>query len=73
MRHSAPYHRRIDAGILAGMIVPPPSLDDSYDDADEPLTRDAASARLRDEEPDDQHRQQRSSQLERVLGYRDRY
>lgn len=54
------------------MIVPPPSLE-LYDDADEPLTRDSASARLRDEEPDDEHRQQRSRDLERVLGNRSRY
>jgi hypothetical protein len=72
MRQRGPYHRRIDAGILAGMIVPPPSLE-LYDDADEPLTRDSASARLRDEEPDDEHRQQRSRDLERVLGNRSRY
>ena len=55
------------------MIVPPPAIELYDDDADEPLTRDSAAARLRDEKPDDQKREERRRDVERVLGYRSRY
>jgi hypothetical protein len=39
VRRTLPYHRRIDAGILAAMVVPPPAYEND-DAADEPLARD---------------------------------
>lgn len=38
------HHRRIDAGILAGMIVPPPDYTFDASAADTPLTREAGGS-----------------------------
>ena len=66
----APYHRRIDAGILAGMIVPPPALELDAGAADEPLSRERrllATSRLSRHEPDEERDEQQRRELERML------